>query len=416
MPRGDPLGSEFRRFLIAAGASNLGDGIRLGALPLLAISLTDDARLITLVSAATLVPWLVFGPLGGAMVDRHDRRTLLLAGQMGRAALVGLLVALVALDAATIWWVVVVAFGLGVGEIIVDSSSQAAVPQLVEPAQLDRANGQLLSAITVFDGVIGLPLGAVAFSVASSLPFALDVVTFLVGAALVATIRRPLQGERTAVRASVRSDISVGMRFLFGHRLLRGLLGAIVTANLAGNISFGVLVVLVVDELGGNEATFGFVLGVGSVGGVLGSLVAARIVERVGRRIVLTTAPILMVASYAINVVATAAWMAALSFALMSFLVVCANVPGQSLRQSVTPEPLLGRVVASFRTFGQGVAPIGAIVGGFVTQASSVRTANLLAAGVQVVAVVLFVIALRHLGETDRSENGNEPASLRSEG
>ncbi len=416
MPRGDPLGSEFRRFLIAAGASNLGDGIRLGALPLLAISLTDDARLITLVSAATLVPWLVFGPLGGAMVDRHDRRTLLLAGQMGRAALVGLLVALVALDAATIWWVVVVAFGLGVGEIIVDSSSQAAVPQLVEPAQLDRANGQLLSAITVLDGVIGLPLGAVAFSVASSLPFALDVVTFLVGAALVATIRRPLQGERTAVRASVRSDISVGMRFLFGHRLLRGLLGAIVTANLAGNISFGVLVVLVVDELGGNEATFGFVLGVGSVGGVLGSLVAARIVERVGRRIVLTTAPILMVASYAINVVATAAWMAALSFALMSFLVVCANVPGQSLRQSVTPEPLLGRVVASFRTFGQGVAPIGAIVGGFVTQASSVRTANLLAAGVQVVAVVLFVIALRHLGETDRSENGNEPASLRSEG
>lgn len=89
------FGQDFHRFLGAAAASNLGDGIRLGALPLLSLSLTDDARLIALVSAATLLPWLL-GPLGGALVDRHDRRRLMLAGQVVRAVLVGGLVVMIA--------------------------------------------------------------------------------------------------------------------------------------------------------------------------------------------------------------------------------------------------------------------------------------------------------------------------------
>ena len=126
-----PLGADFRRFLVAAASSNLGDGIRLGALPLLALSLTDDARLIALASASTLVPWMLFGPVGGALVDRLDRRRLMVVGQLVRGLLVGGLAIAVTADVATIWWVVVVAFGLGVGEVLVDSSSQAAVPRLV---------------------------------------------------------------------------------------------------------------------------------------------------------------------------------------------------------------------------------------------------------------------------------------------
>ena len=146
MTRQESLGGEFRRFLVAAASSNLGDGIRLGAMPLLAITLTDDARLIGLVSASAMLPWLLLGPLGGAVVDRGDRRRLMIAGQLGRAGAVAMLVALLLADAATIWWVVGVAFALGCGEVIVDSSSQAAVPQLVRPDQLDRANSQLITA------------------------------------------------------------------------------------------------------------------------------------------------------------------------------------------------------------------------------------------------------------------------------
>lgn len=96
------LGRDFDRFWLAAAVSNLGDGIRLGALPLLAVTLTDDARLIALVSAATMLPWLVLGPIGGVLVDRRNRRSLMVGAQLFRAALVGGLTIGIASDTVSI--------------------------------------------------------------------------------------------------------------------------------------------------------------------------------------------------------------------------------------------------------------------------------------------------------------------------
>lgn len=397
-PSTPPLGGDFRRFWFAAAASNLGDGIRFGALPLLALTLTDDARLIALVSASTMLPWLLFGPIGGALVDRQDRRRLMVTAQLLRAVLALTLTLLIATDTVSIWWVVIIAFGLGSGEVIVDSSSQAAIPQLVAADQLDRANGQLIAAITVLDQVAGVALGAALFSVATSLPFAIDGVTFVVGAALVLTVRRPLQGARTS-DSRLRDDIAEGMRFLFKHQFLRSMMASVAISNLAGNLAFGVLVVLLVDELGASPATFGAVLGVGALGGVLGSLLAARLTERFGRKRVLTTLPAALAATHLVNATATSVWVVAGSLFVSGFTIVCFNVPGQSIRQTVTPEPLLGRVVASFRMVGMGAAPVGAMLGGFVTQATDVRAANLLAAAIAVVSWLLLIGALRHLDD-----------------
>lgn len=399
-----PLGSDYRRFWAASAASNLGDGIRLGAIPLLALRLTDDPRLIAAAAAVNMLPWFLFGALGGALVDRGDRRRLMLVGQVARALLVGALAVTIATETATIWWLLVVGFGLGIGEVVVDSSSQAAIPHLVAPDQLDRANARLLAAITVLDQVVGVTLGAVLFSVATSLPFVVDAVTFLAGAALLAAVRRPLQGERTRTTA-IRHDIAEGFRFLLGHRFLRSIAAAIAMINLAGNVTFGVLVILVVDELGAGDATFGVVLGIGAVGGVVGSVAAEPIVERTGRRAVLATAPLLLVLSQIANALAPNVAVVSASFFVGSFAVVVANVPGQSLRQAITPEHLLGRVVASFRMLGMGAAPIGAILGGVVTARSDVRVAMWLAAGVMFVGWLMMMRALVHLPAAEATED-----------
>ncbi len=394
------LGRDFDRFWLAAAVSNLGDGIRLGALPLLAVTLTDDARLIALVSAATMLPWLFLGPIGGALVDRRNRRSLMVGAQLFRAALVGALTIGIATDTVSIWWLVAVGFGLGAGEIIVDTSSQAAVPQLVEKSQLDTANGRLIAAITLLDEVVGVALGSLLFAAFAELPFLVDLATFLIGATLLLTIRRPLQGDRSGrAPTSVRADIAEGARFLRHHRFLRGMMFAVAGSNFAGNVAFGVFVLLVVDEIGAADATFGLVLGVGAIGGVLGSLTAARIADRVGRRLVLAALPPVLAAMHAINAVATEAWMVSATFFVAAFGIVCFNVPGQSIRQTVTPEHLLGRVVATFRMVGMGAAPLGAITGGFVADAIGVRGASWTAAALELVAWIMLLAALRHLDE-----------------
>lgn len=412
-PESTRLGRDFNRFLVAAGSSNLGDGIRLGALPLLAISLTDDARLIGLTTAATLLPWLVFGPVGGAMVDRHDRRKLMICGQVARAIAVSLLVLLIATGTASIWWVIAIAFVLGIGEVVVDSASQASIPQLVTGEHLERANGRMIAVMTVFDQVIGVALGALLFSVASSLPFAVDAATFVVGAILLATIRRPLQGARTDT-TTVRADIAEGARFLFRHPLLRGLTISAATSNFAANVSLGVFVVLIVDELDASEQSFGLILGIGALGGILGSLSAARLTVRFGRSRVLASTPLIATAAYAFNAVATHPWMPSLSFFAVSFAIVCFNVPAQSLRQAITPEPLLGRVVATFRMVGMGVAPLGALLGGFVTQATDVRIANAVASSFQFAAWLVLLVTLRQVRRSGLTSVNGSPQEVAS--
>lgn len=391
------LGAEWWRFWAAAAISNLGDGIRLGALPLLALTLTDDARLISGVMAITAIPWLVLGPIGGVIVDRANRQTLMIAGQVIRASLALVLAALIATDHVTIWWLFMVAFGLGAGEVVVDTSSQAAVPQLVAPHQLDRANSSLIAAISVLDQVVGVAVGAFLFSVAAGLPFVTDAATFLLGAALLASLRTPLQGTRKGRSSSMRQDLAEGFRFLFNHRLLRGMAAAVSTTNLTAAGAFSVLVILVVEELGASEAVYGLVLGIGSVGGVVGSLVAGRIVERLGRGPVLRAMPVVLAAGLLANALAPSYWVVAGSFFVVSFAIVVFNVPGQSLRQAVTPEHLLGRVVTVFRMVGLGAVPFGALLGGWVTEAFDVRVANGAAAGSMLVGFVLLNAALRHL-------------------
>ncbi|MGH1504559.1 MAG: MFS transporter [Acidimicrobiales bacterium] len=393
-----PLGRDFHRFWAAAAVSNLGDGIRFVALPLLALRLTDDARLVALVSASILLPWLVFGPIGGALADRVDRRRLMLTGHLGRAVAVGGLAVAVALDQASIPMLVAAAIVLGIGELLADSSAHAAVPQLVEDHQLERANGRLIATVTVCDQLVGPMVGAAVFVVAASGPFAIDAVSFLLAAILLSTVRRPLQGPRSGPSEPFRDALVGGFRFVAGNPLLRGL--AIVTPmnNFGINVSFGVLVILIRTELDASEQAFGVILALAAGGGVLGSMAAPRLVDRFGRTKVMMVAPVTFVAAYLILAAAPSPWIAAAGLLVAHLGIVGFNIPARSLRQSITPDDVLGRVTAVFQTVGYSAGMAGALLGGLITEATSAKTANLTAAGIGLVAWALLALTVaRHL-------------------
>jgi MFS family permease len=160
------LGRGYHRLWTAAAISNLGDGIFLTALPLLAATLTRDPLPVSAVFAAGWLPWLLFGLLSGALADRWNRRRLMWVVDAARFVVVGGLGVAVIAGLATIPLLVGVAFLLGVGQTLFDSAAQSVIPALVgrDPQRLERANGQLFGAQQVTQQLSGPPLGGWLFA------------------------------------------------------------------------------------------------------------------------------------------------------------------------------------------------------------------------------------------------------------
>lgn len=394
------LGRDYWRLLVGSASSNLGDGIRVAALPLLAVTLTDEPLLISGVAAATFLPSVLFGPIGGAMIDRADRRRLMVAGQLSRGVAALLFVALLAGDAGGIWAVYALAIALGLGEVVVDGASQAVIPSLVPRTLLERANARLVSAQLVLDEMAGSALGGLLFAVNPIVPFVLDAATFLVGGAAVSRISRPLPPSTTnpdGGTSSMRADIIEGFGFLAGHKLLRAMAASVGLMNLAASTGGSVLVILVVDELDAPEATFGLVLAASAVAGFLASLVAERIVARLGRAVTLVGAVAVIAMALLLIALAPNVWAVAAGMALIGFGVAVFNIPGRAVRQEVVPNHLLGRVISSYRVLGFLGVPLGAVLGGVLTDLAGTRAAYIAAASLMAVSVLAMVAAVRHL-------------------
>lgn len=254
--RTNDLGPDFSSLLTATLVTNLGDGLRLAALPLLAATLTSSPLLIGGVTAAQFLPWTTFAPFGGVIVDRSDRRRLILITQVWRGVVMAALGLAVVADVAQIWHLFIVAFVITVGEILVDPSVVATVPTLVGSEQIDRANGRITTVEVVTNEFAGGPVGAANFVLAPWLPFALDAVSYLgstVPFGRLPSNRAASSTEPNGPRglASVRAEVGEGFRWIAGHPFLRPVTGAIAVFHLGTAGAFSLLILLVTDVLGG---------------------------------------------------------------------------------------------------------------------------------------------------------------------
>lgn len=400
-PRSNSLPTQFKLLWGAIGLSNIGDGLRIVALPLLATSVTDDPRLIAGVTVAERLPWLVFILPGGAWADRFDRRRLRMGIDTLRAIVMGALVLLVVLDSVSIWIVFLVAALLASGEAVVDSSSMAMVPSLVASRDLERAAARLSSTELVTNDLIGPPLGGLLFGVAVAIPFGVDALTFA-GAALVMSF---MSGSFTAnpnapSGVALRSQIAEGFRWLWGQALLRRLAlisCALGTASFIGN---GVFVIFARDELGLSEFGYGLLLVPGAFGGIAGSFLAPRL-RRVPLRAALAGAVLTSGAATFVYATSSTPVVVGVLAAVSLGAVMVWNVLTVALRQRLIPDELLGRVAASYRFLVILGMPVGAFIGGMIANEFGVRTA-LLVSGSSLVAIGAVVpVVLRSVGEYD---------------
>ncbi|MFE8959899.1 MFS transporter [Streptomyces iakyrus] len=386
----------FGRLWSAAVLSSFGDALRTAALPLLAVTLTDDPLLIASVTACGYLPWIVFGLLGGAVADRVDRRRAMWTVDALRGLLVAAFAVAVALGHASIGLLIVLTFALTTLQTLFDNAATALLPALVDRDGLGSANARLMTGQRVAGGLLGGPVVPLLLAAGAAVPFAADAVTFLVAAALIATLPAPAPDrEPRPAGSTLRREIAEGLRVLTRDKALRALCTATALCNIGMGALVATLVILVTGWLDAGNTGYAVATTAYTVGSLAGGAAGGRLVARFGRmRLVLVagtaqTAALLVMGSVRSMVALVAA------LAVFGFMGMVWNVNTMTLMQQRSPAELLGRVSSAFRTLAVAGTPLGALLGGAVAAAWGENTPAWLAAAFFVLSVTALIPARR---------------------
>lgn len=394
---GRAQGFRFGRLWVATVASNLGDGLVLAAFPLIAAGLTVDPVAVSTITAAAGLPWLVFGPLAGAIVDRFDRRRLMVAFDTGRAVAVALFAVALANDAVELWGIYLIVFLIATGETVVDTSSQSILPALVPKHRLDVANGRLFSTMTVAHRFVGPPLGGWMFGIAAVAPIAADSVSFGIAALLIFSLSgrfRP-QLEASAPVANLATSIVEGFKWLWANRPIRTFAIGAGLLNIGIMAGESILVLFAQEQLDLGAVGFGSLFAALAAGYAAGSALAPLITTRVPRLVVVGGSVGLIAVS--LGAIAVSRHWPAAAAGLFGIGIGSGlwDVIAVSYRQAAVPDRLLGRIMAAYRVIAHGSVPVGAMVGGLVARIGGNPAAYAVGAGLVLVALVFVVLNLR---------------------
>ena len=363
----------FRLLFSATAISNLGDGVSALAFPWLASLITRDPFLIAIVAAATRMPWLLFSIPAGVLTDRSDRRRLMVMSDLLRLLLTAGVIALILALPETpmpgdpliyIGGLCGLAFLLGTADVVRDNAAQTALPSIVNPADLERANGQLWSIEQIMGALIGPPLAGVLIAYAVPAPFALDAVTFALAAWAVWLIAVPPRVVRD--KRPLREEVRAGVMYLWTHPTLRRLALMLGIINAVATGSLTVLILISQEILGLDGVGHGMLLAAGAAGGVVGGLVCPWVAMRFGPQRSIFLSLLLFPVPFLIVALSSNALLIGAALFLEMMVGMLWNVVTVSYRQRLIPDDLLGRVNSVYRFFAWGMMPVGALAAGLL--------------------------------------------------
>jgi len=373
--------ANYWRLLGASAASNLADGVFFIVVPLLAVRLTDSPILIAGLAVASRLPWLFFVLVAGALADRLDRRATMRNVQLFRFVVLAGLAGLALVDGLSLPILYVVALGLGIGETLFDTASQSILPSIVDKDRLAAANGRLYGVELVMNQFVGPPLGGLVIGLSVPLALAGSAAGYALAAIGLALIAGSFRPVRTGPPSRLTADIAEGMRYLWGHRVLRTFAIMVGVMNLSFTASQAVFVLYAVSPgpMSLSEPEFGILITTFAAGSLAGSFAAAPLQARVGRVPLLFASVVVTAVSVAVPAFTASAFAIGPAFVASGMFVVIWNVITVSLRQRIVPDHLLGRVNSAYRLFAWGTQPLGAVLGGVIGEAFGLRTVFLLA-------------------------------------
>jgi MFS family permease len=377
------LGSRFATLWAASTVSALGTGVSRVAVPLLLASMSGDPLVVSGAVFAGMLPFLLFSLLSGGLVDRLDRRVVMVVVDWVRGAAMGGLAVAVATGRPSVPLLYAVTFLIGTGDTLHRAAETSMVATIVPKDLLERANGRFMASRTVVAEMVAGPLGGFLFATAHAVPFALDAVTFVVAAALLMMLSgsyratpepvaapapggAPAPGAAPAPRTSLYAEIREGLRWLLAHRLLRtfGLLIGLLNVTLIAATS--VLVLLATQRLGLGSVGYGALYTALAVGALAGSLAGEWLIRRFTATLTLRVGLIIETAFHLILAVSTSPIVVGAAFAVFGVHAALWTIVTGSLLQRLTPPAMMGRVNSTYLFLAAGGNAFGALLGGAI--------------------------------------------------
>lgn len=378
--------TDFLKLWAGQTISLFGTQITTVALPLTAvISLRATPAQMGILAAVQYLPWILFSLFVGVWADRIRRRPLLICADIGRALLLALIPFAALHHDLGMGTLILIGFLVGSLAVIFDIAYPAFLPSLLGREHLVDANSKL-EASSALAQIGGPSLGGVLVQVLTApIAIAWDALSFLVSAFSLYLIRKPeTPPSRATGRRGVWSEVVEGLRVLLTHPLLRPIVACGATGALFESAVSALLVLYVTRELHLTPAMLGLVLAASGPGSLLGSAVSGHVARRYG------LGPTIMWSSLLVGVaellIPLAAGPQIVIILLLITAQVCAGFFGpiyrinqRSLRQTITPNRLQGRVNAAFRMIAFGAIPVGALTGGIAGGLLGLRTTIALA-------------------------------------
>ena len=374
MSKSVPLGHDFSRIWSASLITNLVDGVLRLAAPLLAVSLTEDPILIGALSALGLLPWLFFAIPIGAIVDRVDRRKALVLGNLLRALIAFFIAFAVLQGFINIWLLLISVFFFGICEVLVDTTSQSVLPQILDKSNYERGNSRLQISEVIVSQFAGAPLSGFLYAVSIALPFYFSTTGFILAGLLILLfpfereINARKEGEVGQAKLGLKGDIKFALNYLYQDKQIFSIVVITTSLGFFYSLSNAIAPLFILKELSVSPAMFGVVLAIGGIGALIGSIAAPMASKYLGRGRALAINVFLASLLVIFIGLSPNAYFFVVVSVLIGFTISVWNILLMSLYQSLIPPELYGRIHGARRTIVWGLMPIGSLLGGVIAR------------------------------------------------
>jgi predicted MFS family arabinose efflux permease len=354
--------------------STLGSTASTVVIPLLILALTGSPEAAGIAGALRALPYLVFSLPVGALIDRWDRKAVMIRCDIGRAIAVASVPAAIAFDALTLAQIYAVALVEGSLFVFFNIAEVAALPRVVTPAQLPQAAAWNEAGFGVAN-IVGPSFGTVLYQAfGRSVPFIADTVTYVASIVSLMRIKTPFHTERAPSTRNLREEVAEGLRWLWGNPLIRYMAFLTGGLNLI-NAATPLIVIVLAKQMGAGDGAIGVIFSAVGIGGIAGSLVGGRIQRRFTFGQVIVAVIWLEAISFPLYLVVPSYGLLALVAGTAGFVGPIYNVVQFSYRLSIIPDRLQGRVNSVFRLLAFGFMPVGAALSGVTIERFGVTAA-----------------------------------------